>query len=163
VCTLAVIYEDPPTRDLGIRVCDRLFQDFQGELDFEITWWGARYMSEGEIARAAAAAAAGANIVVVCFQPEGEFALDTRAWFESWTRERQLPEGALVAVGTPREQRVAQGPKELFLRSVAERAALEFLAPAPQGEAASLAGAEGIPFLRGAESESTPDQRYWGW
>jgi hypothetical protein len=166
VCTVAVIYEDLATRRLAIRLCDRLFQDFQGDLDFEITWWGAKYIGETEIAREAAAAAAGADVVVVCFQPEGDFAPETRVWFESWALQRELPDGALVAVAVPADRSMSSASKGFFLRLMAERARLEFLEPKPEPAGGAMPPTEtkGMGNILGTpDSESQTDQRYWGW
>src|SRR5215469_18601593 len=73
VCQVAMVYEDPATRDYAIQLCDSLSRKFQDDLEFEFTWWGFKYLSDPEIAQQASRAAAEADLIVVCVHRSGFF------------------------------------------------------------------------------------------
>src|SRR5437867_2197069 len=64
-CIVAVLYEDVSARDRAIQVCDGLAQEFMKDLQFEITWWKFKYLSDPSIAQDAAQAASKADLILV--------------------------------------------------------------------------------------------------
>ena len=127
VCTLAVVYEDAPARDLAIRLCDGLARKFEKELDFEFTWWRFKYLSEPEIARQAGRAVAAADLIIVSIHSGDDFPLEVKAWFDGWLSKRALSEGALVLVRAPGDEEGQILSQEAYFRLVAQRANLDYL------------------------------------
>jgi hypothetical protein len=123
-----MVYEDPATRDYAIQLCDSLSQKFQDDLEFEFTWWGFKYLSDPEIAQQASQAAAEADLIVVCVHRSGIFPSEVQKWFEAWSSERQLPEGALVVVEVSGQIEDPQASQHQPLKSLAQRANLDYLA-----------------------------------
>jgi hypothetical protein len=127
VCTALVIYEDVATRDAAVRLCDALAQKFRSDLEFDITWWRFKYLSEPEIGRQAAQAATEADFIVVSVHSTEDLPLEVKAWFERWLSNRRVSEGALVVLQTPVEAASAVVDSDPYLRLVALRANLDYL------------------------------------
>ncbi len=128
VCRVAVAYEDALTRDYSIQLCDNLSQKFEGDLEFEFTWWGFKYLGDAEIAAQAAQAAIQADLIIVCVHRAESFSFEVQRWFEQWSSERADAEGALVVVEVFGES--GQGvstSQEKPLRTFAQRAKLDYL------------------------------------
>ena len=127
VCTVAILYEDDPTRDLAIRVCERLVKSFYRDLEFDFTWWKFKYLVEPEIAYQAADAAAKADLILVSVRQTQSFPLEVMAWFERWLAARKSSEGALVSVHELPEPKRQPARQDEYLRLVAKRAHLDYL------------------------------------
>ena len=128
-CAAVILYEDVPTRDSALQLCDGLTKHFTTDLEFEFTWWKLSYLSEPEIARQAAQAAAVADLILISIQPGRDFSADFKTWFEDWLGKRNRPEGAL---GVLRMSARANNPisayaQDAFLRLVAQRAKMDYL------------------------------------
>jgi hypothetical protein len=125
---VAVAYEDVATRDFALQLCDSLSQKFRNDLEFEFTWWGFKYLTEPEIAQQAAEAAAKADLIIVCVNRAGNFPAEVEQWFKEWSSERLLTEGALVVVEASGDAAEALASQHEALRSLAQRANLDYLA-----------------------------------
>jgi len=142
VCTVVVVYEDAVTRDHAMQLCNRLTEEFKGDLQFQCTWWGTKYFCDRDIARHAAEAARDADLIIVSVHDQ-ELPAGVKAWFESWPALRTASEGVLVAIGTPDETGVMP-VQDQFMRLVAQQAKLDFLALPSRPVAARLPGGVGI-------------------
>jgi hypothetical protein len=126
-CKVAVVYQDASSIDLAVKLCKRLASEFEGELEFDFSWWGFRYLHGTPIAQQAAEAAAGADILVVSIGAPEALPVEIRTWFDRWIPQRKAVEGALVVV--PAQDLTTQPASigESFLRGAAERANMDFL------------------------------------
>jgi hypothetical protein len=84
-------------------------------------------LSDPEIAQQASRAAAEADLIVVCVHRSGFFPSEVQKWFEAWSCERQLPEGALVVVEISGQIEDSSATQNQLLKSLAQRANLDFL------------------------------------
>lgn len=127
VCAIVVLYEDNPSRDAAISLCNSLQQIFNSELDFEITWCRFKYFSDPAVAAEAADRAAQANVVLVSVPRAQDLPLEVKAWFERWLSRRQTSEGALVLLQGSEPEPAFAISQSSYLYLVAERANLEFI------------------------------------
>jgi hypothetical protein len=132
-CDVIVVYEDEASREQARGVCERLARSFWEEVEFEIDWWRFRYLADPEIGQAAARAAADADVVVVAAQAGHELPAPVRNWMEKWVTRRTGRESVLVAlIGTKGGWAADRLPVCAYLRTVAQRAHMDFLAPTGQ-------------------------------
>ena len=130
--SVLVLYDDPETRQRAMKVCDHLVHQFWSEVEFKFHWWRTDFLEDETMAATAATDAANADFVVVSSSPERELSPFVRNWFEAWIAQREGREGAFVDLteGSAASARHAQQKKN-FLRSVARRAAMDYLTKAP--------------------------------
>jgi len=98
-CRVLIAYEDVVSRDSALRLCDRVFQEFQDDLDFEADWWAFKYLEAPELGEKAAGAAANSDLLIVSADGRGDFPLQIKHLFECWLLKlgkREQPEAALV-------------------------------------------------------------------
>lgn len=132
-CAVAVIYEDSAARNEAIQLCARLMRAFEQELEFDFTWWRFKFLLDPEIAQLAAAAAAGADLILVAVHRAESFPLEVESWFERWPAQRKLSEGALVLIHSAGGNESQTGLSDAYLRLVAQRARLDYLPPSGTG------------------------------
>lgn len=163
-CGVMVLYEEVPSRDLALRVCDRISQNFAGDLEFEFTWWGLRYLSDAQVSLEARRFAMEADLIIVAVQRTALLSMEVLAWFEHSLLGRRSPGGALAVLQTTADDGSLpwQHP---YLLSLAQRSHLDYLplsvsdlAPEENG---SSPGEIVLPHL-----SRTPDQNpqhFTGW
>jgi hypothetical protein len=166
---VVVAYEDVASRNSAIQLCDRVFQEFNGDLDFKADWWAFKYLGTPELGELAAAAAANSDLVIVSADGGGEFPLDIKHWFERWLSKlskRAQSEGALVSLVPPAAPANQGGSKENYLRTVARRANLDYL---PLGSSTREVTSRAQEVWRNSHTpvvEDTAEHRYhipnWG-
>ena len=128
VCKIAVIYHDVVCRDLAIRLCDRLLQTFVNDLDFNVTWWGIKYLPDPKVAWQAARAAAKADLILIAVPGQEHLSGTLKAWVEHWLCYRDASEGALVLVQAKSEARIQPSrAADDYLRAIANQAKLDYL------------------------------------
>ena len=163
VCTVLIVYEDLPTRERAVSLCDALVRKFTPELDFEFTWWRFKFLSDAHIAHQAAQAALQADLILVSIHRAEDLPLEIKAWFERWLSDRHPSEGALVVLHTSQDMTCA----DPYLRLVALRANLDYL---PLTET-QLNGKEANPFretlnmpaIVQSERMVAPENNHTGW
>jgi len=96
--SVVVVYEDVRTRQQAVGFCERLIQRYWGHCGFEMTWVSLGELEDGASASRAAQNAAGGDLLIFSFQPEGDLALTLRAWVEVWLKGRGEREGAVVGL-----------------------------------------------------------------
>ena len=129
-CEVVVGYDDQPSRDAALRLCQHLEKNFQGDLDFAFTWWKFKYLVEPALARQASEAAARADLIIISTHYDHELSPDIQDWIEEWVPMRKNQEGALTAL--TREAHHPElwvSPLGLYLSAVAQRAQLDFISP----------------------------------
>jgi hypothetical protein len=124
-CSIVVIYENVPARDVAIRYCDALAQKFIGDLEFDITWWRFEYLADPGIALEAGEAAAKADLILISLEHD-ELPTAIRDWLEQWFPRREAQDGALALVRTSAES-VGAGAVDSYLRLAARHARLDYL------------------------------------
>lgn len=120
---MVVAYEDAASRNSAIQLCDRVFQQFNGDLEFQADWWAFKYLDSPELGEQAVDEAANSDLLIVSSDSRGEFPQPIKYWFERWLSKlsnRVHPERALVSLPIAR-------PKEDYLRGLAFRADLDYL------------------------------------
>lgn len=144
-CEVVVLYEDELSRDRARGVCERLARSFWEQVEFEIGWWRFRYLADPDIGQADARAAAEADIVIVAAQASHALPAPVRNWLEKWVSHRAAHESVLVAlIGTEGGWAADQLPVCAYLRTVAQRAGMDFLAPTGQEPGGPLPAAWSI-------------------
>ena len=155
-------YEDVASRNAAIGLCERVFQTFNGDPDFQADWWAFKYLSTAELGEQAARAAADSDLLIVAADSPGDFSHDIQYWFERWLSKlssRAQPDGALVAfLPQEAEQKL---PKETYLKAMARRAKLDYLrVAAPTITSGTMQGGATAPIEEPAEHRyHIPD---WG-
>jgi len=136
---VVVMYDDSPTRQRAMDVCDHLAQRFWSEVELKFHWWRTDFLEDAGMAATAAENARDADFMVVCVVPDGELSPVVKQWFESWITQREGREGALIDLTTTTgpSLRSAQR-KQIFLRDVAHRAGMDYLTHFPSAINRSL-------------------------
>jgi hypothetical protein len=121
-----VLYEEVPSRDLALRVCDRLSQNFADDLDFEFTWWGLRYLGDAQVSIEASRFAMEADLIIVAVSRTAMLSMELLSWFERSLLGRRSPGGALAVFQTSPDDGSLpwQHP---YLLSLAQRSHLDYL------------------------------------
>jgi hypothetical protein len=148
VCTIAVIYHDVASRDCVAEVLAPLLWGFKGELTFEISWWGFKYLCHEEISQQAAKAASKADVILVSVQSRQDIPSDVKAWFERWLLRRTPAEAALGLLELPTGSGDSSSPEAVYFQGLAQRAGLDYLTfgraePAVQSSPRLAEGASG--------------------
>ena len=168
LCEVTVVYEDAAARDLALQLCNELIRKFDPDLKFHSSWWGFRYLSDGEIGQQAGQSVAKADLVVVSVNRAESLPFEVIAWFEMWLPMRSSSAGALVLLSKSSELKEPHSWQDRYLRTVAQRANLDYLplwASAAAGESGDrLREDVVVPDLAGLEQ--LPKQNYhssgWG-
>ena len=130
--SVVVVHEDAAARERAVEFCDQLVRRFWARFEFEVSWCSFAQLEEAGQAKAAAEKAAGADLVVFCATPEGDFPLVLKGWVERWLRLRGEREGMLVGLVDPANgTHVAEGPKHHWLRGAARRLGMDYLTQVP--------------------------------
>jgi hypothetical protein len=129
---VVVLYDDAATRQRAMAVCDHLAQRFWAEVDLKFHWWRTDFLEDAGMAATATHNSREADFILVCIQPEGEISVEVRQWFEAWISQREGREGALIdLVAEAGTSPLAAHRKRLYLREVAHRAGMDYLAHFP--------------------------------
>lgn len=142
-CRGAVLYEGSPGRGVAMDLFQRLSQTFHDDLHFDLTWWRFKYLSHPRIAHEAVEVAAEADLLALALPESRPLPAPIKSWLEEWSARRRRVKGgqtgALVALAKPLEPRESdEAFDDSFLRSLAERARVDFLTIPSPGAARSL-------------------------
>ncbi|MSU59539.1 MAG: hypothetical protein EXS35_15440 [Pedosphaera sp.] len=128
---VVVIYEDKPSRDHAMAVCDHLVGKFWTEVEFTFRWWRMDFLTDPDLARVAGDDAAKADIILFSSAAETDLTTPMAQWFSHLVNSRNRREGVLLdlthAPGAASAQRLR---KQASLRELASRAGLDYLAEA---------------------------------
>lgn len=149
LCTGAVVYEDTPARDAAIALGKSLARRFEGDLEFEFTWWRFKYLGDSEIARLAAQAAVQADLVILSVRNMNAVTTELAPWFDLWITQRARSEGALVVLRQPAAERDWMPLENSYFEALAQRANMDYL---PLG----IPGGKSHPVDRLREDQALP-------
>src|SRR5690349_15050650 len=139
VWSVVVVYDDGDTRQRAMAVCDHLVKQFWSEVEFKFHWWRTDFLEDDSMAAAAATDAADADFIVVSNSAERELSPFVRNWFNSWIPRRQGKEGAFVDLTETGGLSAAHTQQNsIFLRSIAHRAAMDYLTKVPTATSGRL-------------------------
>jgi len=127
-CEVAVVYDDIASRVRAIHLSENLASRFEGDLDFNFTWWNVRFLKDPQISTLAENAAAEADLVLFSISQAAEPATPLKAWIRRWLARRNSDEGALAVLldqSTASKDQVT--PLESYLRKIAEGGHMDFL------------------------------------
>ena len=159
-CGVMVLYEEVPSRDLALRVCDRLSQNFAGDLEFEFTWWGLRYLCDPQVSVEASRFAMEADLIMVAVHRTALLSMDVLTWFERSLLGRSAPGGALAVLQTGPND----GPlpwQHPYLLSLAQRSHLDYIPLSiaelsPEGSGGDVSGRTILPHLASESGQDLP-------
>lgn len=127
-----VLYDDAATRQRAMEVCDHLVQRFWEEVDLKFHWWRSDFLEDAGMAATAADNSRNADFILVSIQPDREISPEVQQWFEAWVEQRGGREGALIDLtGSAESASLAAHRKKLYLREIAHRAGMDYLAHLP--------------------------------
>lgn len=127
-CRGVVVYEDQPTRDRALRLCDELIRKFWHDLEMDFSWWRFDYLRDADLARLAADAAVNADLVIFSACGAKELPPPVRLWIDSWVDRRMNRPNALVAlIGVADDPVKGLTPIHVYLREIARQAGMEYL------------------------------------
>src|ERR1700749_1584571 len=63
-CKIIIVYQDTESRATGMRVCERLAEQFGDDLDFEFRWWSFRRLTDPTVSLRTQVMAVDADIVM---------------------------------------------------------------------------------------------------
>jgi len=127
---LAICYDDAPARARALHLATHLHQHFEQDLVLSFTWWRFRYLEDPEIALVARHYAIAADIIVFSTSTPDLFPLPVLNWIESWIPARRRLHGLLVPLlGSRHIPAQIYSTNYFYLRHVADRASMDFLAP----------------------------------
>ena len=133
VWSVTVLYEDTDVRERAMRVSDHLMRQFWSEIEFDFNWWRFAYLEDEVLASQAASHTMDADALIIAVQNEGDFSPTTRSWLEQAMAGRGVREGAFIALFGGEEGPLCRAAtkKDAFLRSLAQRAGMDYLTGAP--------------------------------
>ncbi len=121
-----VAYEDMFTHNRVREVCDRLLDQFWGEVEFDFNWWSFKNLQPEHSRELAIAAALEANLIIISAHAGPALPEHVQRWTEAWVTARPSDEGALAGlIGLPNEHGAV--PIVTYLQHAAERAQMDFL------------------------------------
>lgn len=125
--SVVILYEDKPTRDRAMALCDRLVQRFWSEVEFSFHWWRTDFLIDPRMAQTADADAADADIFIFSPSPTTSLSPILLRWFDGWSPRRQSREGMFLDLTQAAAQQypIVQ-QKQACLRALASNAGLEY-------------------------------------
>jgi len=127
-CRGVVVYEDQPTRDRALRLCDELIRKFWLDLEVDFSWWRFDYLRDAHVASQAADAAVRADLVIFSTHGAKELPPPVRSWIDTWVNRTMNRPNALVAlVGVADDGVKGLTPIHVYLREVARQAGMDYL------------------------------------
>ena len=129
-CSVIVVYADTAARERALSLCHHLVQQFWTEIDFEFCWWRFRYLEDPDLARAAAQAAAAADMVIVSACASEDLPAHVKGWFSLWPPEVSGREAVLVVLADTHDKKeLSVSPFVAFAEQAARQARLDCLLP----------------------------------
>lgn len=143
--SVVVLYEDKPTRDRAMSLCDRLVRNFWSEVEFDFRWWRMDFLEDPRMAQTAALEATGGDIFIFSSGPEAELSPVFLRWFEDWSRQRGGREGMFLDLTEAEAQNHPQvQQKQARLRVMAALANLEYFNRVPPALSGALSSWQNV-------------------
>ena len=147
VWSVVVVYEDLPTRERAMSVCDHLVKQFWPDIEFKFLWWRTDFLEDDGMAATAGENATQADFIIFCGGSEHPLSLRMRQWFQ-WSLQRNGRDMAILDL-TDSTERGHTFEKTWFLREAAKRGGVDYLNGGAPGEPEQLESlpVETIPLL----------------
>jgi len=130
---VVVIYDDTPSRELAMNVCDHLVQRFWSEFEFDVSWWPCSTLGIPSLVCNSITRAAEGDLIIFALQPQAELGPQLREWIETWVRKRGDREGALLDLTTGEADTMeTSAERHVCLRHAAHRAGMDYLTKEPE-------------------------------
>ena len=124
---VTVIYQDEPTRQWALEVCDRVGA-LAGTHALNIRWWKLEDLNQPAVLAGAVSTALRADVLMVAIRAAEAFPLPLNVWVNSWLPHRSPGKAALVAlISFPERPALALDRGRQYLRAVARQGRLDFL------------------------------------
>jgi len=124
---VAVVYQDPHTREWANLVCARVARQVRTE-PIRSSWWKLDCLEHPLLLLGAVQAAARADVIIVAIHATETLPFELTQWLETWLERRDVHEGAFVALIGASEASDAGASSNLeYLREVACRGHLHFM------------------------------------
>lgn len=122
---VVVIYDDPTTRARALTACDYLVSQHWENVELDFYWWRTDFLDDANMSRVAAHYAIGADFLIICSTGMENRSKTLETWLESWIRERDKSEGALIDLSV-----LPDTPNRLtsVLQGIAARGRFDYLA-----------------------------------
>jgi len=165
-CRLVVIYEDHPSRDRAIQVCDHLQQQFAGDITFEISWWKFNLLADSQVASQFTDVMARVDLIFVSVNLTHELPINVKQSLESALAFRKKFDGAFVLLQTSPTDTDQASQLGSYLQMLARRTNLDFF---PLSHFDSFSGPVArIPMAMSAETLAMNQftnnhHQAWGW
>ena len=82
-CSIAVLFDDAPSRARAIHLCDHLVHQFWQDMHFRMNWWKTAHLENADISQAAAWSVRHAQIVIVAAVNRTDLPESVKTWLES--------------------------------------------------------------------------------
>jgi hypothetical protein len=123
-----VLFDDDAARKEAVKLCDGLIHRFWQDHEFEVSWCSFGSLRDPQSGQRCSTKASGADLVI--FAASGHLPGEMKSWIDDWIRQRGEREGVLIDVcGSPD---TTTSDTQLYLRSVAHRAGMDYLTQVPQ-------------------------------
>lgn len=124
---VVVAYEDAGTRERAMAVCQgTIAQQWHG-LDLDCTWWKFDFLHHPAIAKAAAEAAARADLIIYSVHAEKDLPTVVKAWIKQWLPKQTGKDGALIVlVEGGGDNNAVRAPALQYLQRIASEASMTF-------------------------------------
>lgn len=125
--SVAVIYQDAPTKRWARQLCERVTR-IVGQECVRITWWNIGDLSEPGVLAGAVSTAMRADVIVVAIHAARDLPLPFYVWVEAWLPHRLQAMGSLLAlIDMPDRADLQSDRARDYLRSIARQGRLDFL------------------------------------
>ena len=128
-CSVVVVYDCNATRARAMAACDYLVQQIWGNVELDFHWWRTDFLQDASLASLAAENAIASDFLIICSGSEHELPFSLSRWFEGWVTRRGNRFGALVDLGTVRDNRAIPSSRlrENFLRKLCQQGGFDYL------------------------------------
>lgn len=127
LCNSLVLYEDTTTRDVALRLCDRLVVKFRPGLEFQFHWSGFKYLQVPEVSHEVGGQACEADLILLSVGRLTNLPLEVISWLGLWLPRRKTSEGALVILEASGPTPSSVGWQQAHLQGLARRTRLDYL------------------------------------
>jgi hypothetical protein len=126
--SVLVLFEDDRARRDAVKLCDAVINRFWTDHEFEVSWCPFESLTDPEAAQDSLTKATRADLLIVA--AGDHLPREIKSWIDQWVRQRGEREGALIDVRGCTE--TAPCDTQLFLRTIAHRAGMDYLTQVPQ-------------------------------
>jgi hypothetical protein len=136
---LVIAYEDRPTRDRAMLLCDRIAQQLRDDYDFQCAWWKLDHLREPRLLEQAVDDAMQANMIIVSVHAGDVFLPAALAWMHAWAPNKVGNKSALVAlVSRLSEPHALPTGRQVHLQRTARQARMDFFVHAVEDPVTAL-------------------------